>query len=113
MSLDGIQIEVGSQADPTQLGQRMHEFARDLAENRFPEWAVQVSSAADGGLSLAGGLEGTRFEAEVSPQPGRVVVVLRGHIELAWMKLTLAGGPDGVRRRVGDEIRKALSSHLT
>lgn len=112
MSLDGILIEVGCSEEPAALHQRLQEFARDLAEQRFPEWGVQIAPAGDGMLSLAGGRDGTRFEADVHPQPGRVVVSLRGHIELAWMKLTLAGGPEGVRRRVSDEVRKALASHL-
>jgi hypothetical protein len=112
VSLNGIRIEVGCSQEPALLTQRLHEFARDLGEQHFPDWGVRVTPAGELGLSLAGGRDGTRFEADVNPEPGRVVVVLRGHIELAWVKVTLAGGPEGVRRRVTDEVRKALASHL-
>lgn len=110
--LDGILIEIASAAEPGELARRMHEFARDLSEQRFPEWGVRIELLESGRLSLAGGRDGTRFEADVHPHPGRVKVELRGRIELAWVKLTLAGGPEGVRRRVTDEIRRALEMHL-
>lgn len=112
VSLDGIHIEVAHGWEPTQLAQRMQEFARDLAENRFADWGLQVAATGESALSLRGARDGTRFEADIAAHPGRVEVTLRGLIELAWVKLTLAGGSDGVRRRVHDEIHRALSTHL-
>ena len=43
---------------------------------------------------------------------GRAVVELKGAIELGRLALTLAGGNEGVRRRVVDTITQSLRQHL-
>lgn len=112
VSLDGLRIEVDHDADPAHLAERLEAFARDLAENKFADWGVKVLRDPAGHLSLAGRRDETHFDATIESNHGHAVVALTGQIELGRVKLTLAGGPDGVRQRVAAEIQKTLRHHL-
>lgn len=111
--LDGIAIEVDHSAPPDEVGRRLEEFAQDLAQNRFADWGVHVDRHEDGNLHLVGNKGGTHFRAEVVPQEAHVHVGLSGTVDIGRLKLTLAGGPDGLRRRVKDEIERVLREHLS
>lgn len=114
MSLDGLRVEVptGSR-DPVQVTARVERFAQALASGRFSDWGVRIERLEAGALRLAGRRDQHRFEGEVRPETDRVVVLIAGQIELGRLKLTLAGGPEGVRRRVHEEIGRTLREHLS
>jgi hypothetical protein len=113
VSLDGLRIEVPHQTDPAELAQRLAEFAEDLAENKFADWGVQISDRGNGGFNLTGRKDGTHFDAKVSSDHGVAVIDLTGSIELGRIMLGLAGGAEGVRRRVTDTLAETLREHLT
>ena len=110
--LTGLRIEVPHGSTPEQVGQLLQEFAEDIAQNKFPDWGVRISPLEGNRLRLAGGQDETHFEAEVSAEPDRAVVVIDGAIDIGRVKLALAGGPEGVRRRVADGIERTLRDHL-
>lgn len=110
--LDGLRIEVPHRADPAALGDRLEAFAQELARDKFRDWAPALERLAGGALNLKGRRAGTHFDAHVTPEPGRVVIVLEGVIELGAFKLTLAGGPEGVRRRIRETLQHTLEAHL-
>ncbi|MEZ6189006.1 MAG: hypothetical protein R3F62_28910 [Planctomycetota bacterium] len=112
MSLSGLTIEEAHTLEPGVVAERLEQFAQDMVRNKFSEWGVQIERA-EHVLTLRGRKDkGTHFEARVEPATGQVRVQLSGAVELGRLKVTLAGGPDGVRRRVGDEIARTLREHL-
>lgn len=113
VALDGIKVEVAHGLAPEALAPELRRFAEELANERFREWGVAIEPRGETGLHLAGGREGTYFEADIQAFAARVTVDIRGRVELGLLKLKLAGGAEGVRRRVGDQIRDALRRHLT
>ena len=83
-----------------------------MAGNKVSEWGVQIERK-EHTLTLRGRKDkGTHFEAYVEPGESQVQVKISGAVELGRVKLTLAGGADGVRRRVSDEIGRTLKEHL-
>ncbi|MCA8926009.1 MAG: hypothetical protein KDD82_29655 [Planctomycetes bacterium] len=113
MSLAGLTIQEAHALDPSEVAQRLEEFAQDMVNNKFADWGVQIERE-EHTLTLRGRRDaGTHFEARVEPVTGEVKVLLTGAVELGRLKVTLAGGADGVRRRVGDEIARTLREHLT
>ncbi len=111
VSLDNLRIEVSHGSTPDVVAAQLEAFAEDLARNKFSDWGVSIQRDA-GALTLVGRRGGTHFDARVTSEPGRVIVALEGTIELGGFKLTLAGGPDGVRRRVRETLERTLSEHL-
>ncbi len=111
VSLDGLRIEVAHASTPDEVTQRLEAFARDLADNKFSDWAPVVTREGEA-LKLKGRKNGTHFDANVDSKDDLAVVSLSGSIELGRIKLTLAGGSDGVRRRVHDELQATLRRHL-
>jgi hypothetical protein len=83
-----------------------------LAQNKFSDWGVTVQPQDDGSLKLVGDNNGTHFVAEVAASDDRVVLTLTGQVQISRIKLTLAGGPEGLRRRVSDGITQVLQKHL-
>ncbi|RMG06653.1 MAG: hypothetical protein D6731_25285 [Planctomycetota bacterium] len=110
--LDGLRIEVPHAASSAEVAGRLEAFAQDMAQNKFREWGVSIVRHGETHLQLAGRRDGTHFDAEVRAEDRRAVVSLTGSIELSRLKLTLAGGVQGVRRRVEDELAATLREHL-
>lgn len=94
------------------IAQQLQEFAEDLAKNKFSDWGIQIQPQGDGALKLLGDNAGTHFVADVRASDSLVTLALTGQVQLSRIKMTLAGGPDGVRRRVQDGIRQVLEKHL-
>ena len=113
VSLDGIRIEVEHTSTIDDAHKRLHEFAEDLANNKFQEWGVKITEEEGAKLILHGHRDGTHFDAEVTSDENRAVVLIQGTVEINVFKLTLAGGADGLRQRVTDTIQKTLRDHLT
>ncbi len=109
--LNDLCIEIEHSYPPAQLANQLEAFAQDLTQNQFSEWGVRIERKEEQ-LKLVGRRGGTHFDALVEPQEGRVRLSLAGSIELGRLKLTLAGGAAGVRRRVRDVITNALQRHL-
>jgi len=112
VSLDGIRIEVPHRKAAEAIGDAVRRFADDIAFNRFSEWGVQIQEREGGRLELQGRRDRTHFTAQVEPGDGRVIVTVGGAIEINALKLGLAGGSSGVRRRVQDSLERALHQHL-
>jgi hypothetical protein len=112
VSLDGLRIEVPHAVAPADVARKLYDFAEDLAENKFSEWAVTIERTDEVNLQLSGRRNGTHFDATVESRGGVAVVSLTGSLELALIKLTLAGGAAGVRRRVHDQLAATLQEHL-
>lgn len=112
VSLDGITIEVAHGAGSADVTSLLEAFAQDLARNKFSSWGVTVQRIHERCLTLAGRREGTHFDARVEADERRALVTLAGAIELSRVKLTLAGGTQGVRRRVETEVAATLRRHL-
>ena len=112
MPLSGLHIEAPHALDPSEVAQRLEEFAQDMANDKFVDWGVQIERE-EHTLTLRGRRDtGTHFEAKVQPGEGQVRVTITGAVELGRLKLTIAGGAEGVRRRVSDEIGRTLREHL-
>jgi hypothetical protein len=110
--LDGLRIEVPHTSSSNDVAARLEAFAEDMANNKFSQWGVSIIRHDERRLQLAGRHEGTFFDAEVEADDERAVINLSGAIELSRLKLTLAGGTDGVRRRVESELASTLKQHL-
>ena len=112
VSLDGLRIEVPHEAGPEDVAQRLQDFAQDLADNKFAAWNVSIERTDAVCLQLSGRKNGTHWDATVDSRDNLAVVSLSGSIELNAIKLTLAGGSKGVRRRVHDQLAATLKEHL-
>jgi hypothetical protein len=111
--LDGLRIEVPHSSPSGEVATRLAEFAQDMADNHFSDWGVRVTQVDGRNFVLAGGRNGTHFDAKVEANDARAVIDLTGSISLSRIKLTLAGGADGVRKRVASELEATLRRHLT
>jgi IS5 family transposase len=112
VSLTGMTIEVPHQLPPEEVVGRLERFARDLARNRFPDWGIEVRREESGPLRLSGGRRGTRFSAALHTEEGSARVEVHGRIQIGGLKLRLAGGAPGVRRRVQTALTHSLRNHL-
>ncbi len=111
VSLDGLRIEVAHSSPPAEVAQKLEEFAQDMATNKFSDWGVTINREG-GRLQLTGRRAKTHFDADVESSDGLAVVTLTGSIDLSMIKLGLAGGSEGVRRRVTDSLSSTLREHL-
>ena len=109
--LDGIEIEVTHDRPHEEVVVDLEAFARDIAENRFPEWGVKLEREGEV-MRLVGKKEGSRFEATVTTAPNRVHLSLAGVAELGFLKFNLAGGAEGVRSRVRSTLEGSLQKAL-
>ena len=112
VSLSGMTIEVPYELPQEEVVGRLESFALDLARNRFPEWGVEVRRDESGLLRLSGGRHGTHFNAALHTQDGTARVEVHGKIQIGGLKLRLAGGAPGVRRRVESALTESLRNHL-
>lgn len=111
VSLDGIRIEVPHARSVDEVRLELERFAQDLAQNRFPDWGVHLEREGEKML-LKGERGGTHFRAIVLAEATRVTLDLGGKVELNFLKLTLAGGEQGVRERVRETLGDTLRAHL-
>lgn len=109
--LDGIEIEVPHDRPQEEVVTDLEAFARDIAENRFPEWGVKLEREGEV-MRLVGRKDGSRFEATVTTAPGRVHLSLAGVAEIGFLKFNLAGGAGGVRARVESTLASSLQRAL-
>jgi hypothetical protein len=109
--LDGIEIEVTHDRPREEVVTDLEAFARDIAENRFPEWGVKLEREGEV-MRLVGKRDGSRFEATVTTQPNRVHLSLAGVAEIGFLKYTAAGGSEGVRSRVRSTLESSLQKAL-
>lgn len=112
VSLDGIRIVVPHRKAEEAVGGAMRRFADDIAQNRFSDWGVRIAEGDGGTLQLDGRRNNTHFNARIEPKPDQVVVTIDGAIEINALKLGLAGGSNGVRRRVQESLSRALREQL-
>lgn len=98
---------------PDVIAQQLQEFAEDLAKNKFSDWGIQIQPQGGGALKLLGDNAGTHFVADVRANESVVTLSLTGQVSLSRIKMTLAGGPEGVRRRVQEGISQVLQKHLS
>jgi hypothetical protein len=109
--LDGIHIDVPHHLSPEEVLLELERFAQDLSENRFPAWGVHLERV-DGRMLLRGAHDGSRFEAVVVAETGRVLLELSGVVEIGFLKHMAAGGDSGVRDRVRSTLADTLTAHL-
>ena len=113
VSLDGLRIEVPHSAAPEDVAQRLEDFAHDLAENKFSDWGVSLDRVDASRLKISGRQNGTHWSADVASESGVAVIALTGNLELSMIKLSLAGGANGVRGRVEALLTETLRKHLS
>src|SRR5690242_15994653 len=94
--------------DLEEATRRIESAARDLSEGSLKRMNPTITKPAPDRVLLAGSREGSRLEAEIHVAATSVVVAIRGTITLSLIEVTLAGGAPGVRRRVKDEVERAL-----
>jgi hypothetical protein len=112
--LDGLRIEVPHNDSPAEVAKKLEDSVHDLAQNKFSHWGVKISALEEGGgfLLRCRRESGTHFDAVVKPEADRAVVTLTGAVEIGLLKLTLAGGSEGLRRRVHEGVEETLRKHL-
>ena len=111
VSLSGMTVQVAHELPPEEVLARLEAFAADLARNRFPDWGIEVRREGEG-LRLSCERHGTRFSALLQADEGLARVEVHGRLQIGGLKLRLAGGAPGVRRRLESALQSGLRSHL-
>jgi hypothetical protein len=112
VSLDGLSVTMPHALDLVEATKRIEQAARDLSEGSLKRLQTTIARPTADRVLLSGAREGARFEAEISVAPGTVAVAIKGALTLSFIEVTLAGGAQGVRRRVQDEVERALRERL-
>lgn len=109
--LEDLRVEVPHSCEP--------DFVVDYAETRFNQLAAGRFAAWDPRwercgqqLRLEAKRGGTTFVATVKVEHGGLIVRLDGAIQLSRLKLTLAGGPRGVRRLISGRLSSVIREQL-
>jgi hypothetical protein len=112
VSLDGLQVSMPHALALEEAALRIEAAARDLSEGSLKRQNPTITKPAKDRVVLAGGRDGSHFEAEIRVAENQVVVAIKGALALSFLEVTLAGGAPGVRQRVQDAVERALRERL-